>query len=77
MKGRRSVAYIDTDDKSISLRQDGGGAMKKEYPLNNIHQAILSVINSVDFPHSLAAKEEIKSWKFLQLNPEELIQKIP
>jgi predicted ATPase len=54
------------------LRQDGKGGIKKEFPLNNINQAILSIVNSVDFPHALAAKEEIKSWKFLQLNPEDL-----
>lgn len=70
--GKRGVAYIDTDSASINLRQDGKGGIKKEYPLNNINQAILSVVNSIDFPHSLAAKEEIRNWKFLQLNPEEL-----
>ncbi|MBS1637699.1 MAG: AAA family ATPase [Bacteroidetes bacterium] len=71
--GKRGVAYIDTDNnRAISLRQDGTGGVKKEYPLNKIHQAIISVVNSIDFPHALAAKEEIKGWKFLQLNPEEL-----
>lgn len=70
--GKRGVAYIDTVFDRVNLRQDGKGGIKKEYPLNNISQAILSIVNSVDFPHALAAKEEIKSWKFLQLNPEEL-----
>ncbi|RYX84399.1 ATP-binding protein, partial [bacterium] len=46
----------------------------KEFSLNNINQAILSVVNSIDFPHALAAKEEIRNWKFLQLNPEDLRQ---
>lgn len=70
--GKRGVAYIDTDTDRINLRQDGKGGIKKEYPLNNINQAIISIVNSVDFPHALATKEEIKNWKFLQLNPEEL-----
>ncbi len=70
--GKRGVAYIDTENDRINLRQDGKGGIKKEFPLNNINQAILSIVNSVDFPHALAAKEEIKSWKFLQLNPEDL-----
>ncbi len=72
--GKRGVAYIDTDNDRVNLRQDGKGGIKKEFPLNNINQAILSVVNSVDFPHALAAKEEIKSWRFLQLNPEDLRQ---
>ncbi len=72
--GKRGVAYIDTDNDRVNLRQDGKGGIKKEFSLNNINQAILSVVNSVDFPHALAAKEEIKSWRFLQLNPEYLRQ---
>jgi predicted ATPase len=70
--GKRGVAYIDTENDRINLRQDGKGGIKKEFPLNNINQAILSIVNSVDFPHALAAKEEIRNWKFLQLNPEDL-----
>jgi predicted ATPase len=70
--GKRGVAYIDTDNDRVNLRQDGKGGIKKEFPLNNINQAIISVVNSVDFPHALAAKEEIKNWRFLQLNPEDL-----
>jgi predicted ATPase len=73
--GKRGVAYIDTESgRSINLRQDGKGGVKKEFPLNNISQAIISVVNSVDFPHALAAKEEIKNWHFLQLNPDDLRQ---
>ncbi len=72
--GKRGVAYIDTDNDRVNLRQDGKGGIKKEFSLNNINQAILSVVNSVDFPHALAAKEEIKNWRFLQLNPEDLRQ---
>ena len=72
--GKRGVAYIDTSDDRINLRQDGKGGIKKEFSLNSINQAIISVVNSIDFPHALAAKEEIKKWKFLQLNPEDLRQ---
>jgi predicted ATPase len=72
--GKRGVAYIDTSGDRINLRQDGKGGIKKEFSLNNINQAIISVVNSIDFPHALAAKEEIRNWKFLQLNPEALRQ---
>lgn len=72
--GKRGVAYIDTSGDRINLRQDGKGGIKKEFSLSNINQAIISVVNSIDFPHALAAKEEMKNWKFLQLNPEDLRQ---
>lgn len=71
--GKRGTAYIDTEPgRSINLRQDGKGGIKKEFALNNISQAVIGSVNSVDFPHALAAKEEIKNWRFLQLNPEDL-----
>ena len=54
--GKRGVAYIDTDNDRVNLRQYGKGGIKKEFSLNNINQAIISVVNSVDFPHALAAK---------------------
>ncbi len=74
MTGKRGVAYIDTENDRVNLRQDGKGGIKKEFSLNNINQAIISVVNSVDFPHALAAKQEIQAWRFLQLNPEDLRQ---
>lgn len=70
--GKRGVPYIETENDRISLRQDGSGGMKKEFPLPNIFQSIITIVNSVDFPHVLAAKEEIQNWRFLQLNPEDL-----
>lgn len=73
--GRRGKPYIYTEEKSgavtIKLPQDGrqGG---KETPANVVAQTVLSGINSVDFPHAFAAKEEMRQWKFLQLSPHEL-----
>ncbi len=73
--GKRGKPYIETEEKngivSIKIPQDGrqGG---KATPANAITQTVLSGINSVDFPHAFAAKEEMRSWKFLHLNPEDL-----
>lgn len=63
--------YKEGDKIGIKIRQDGrqGG---KETPADTISQTVLGGINSVDFPHIYAVKEEMKSWKFLQLNPEYL-----
>ena len=72
--GRRGFPYIETEkDRAIILRQDGSGGGKKEFPINpGITQTILSSINSVDFRHAFALKQELISWKFLQLNPQVL-----
>jgi predicted ATPase len=69
--GKRTTPYIETEEeRAIVLRQDGGGGNKKEYPISAIHQTILSGINSIDFKHAYAMREELRSWKFLQLNPQ-------
>lgn len=72
--GRRGFPYIETDgERAIILRQDGGGGAKKEFSVvSGITQTILSSINSVDFRHAFAVKEELISWRFLQLNPQAL-----
>ncbi|KAF0250033.1 MAG: hypothetical protein FD167_569 [bacterium] len=67
--------FIQTIEQSgiptIKIRQDGkqGG---KATPANAVSQTVLGGINSVDFPHVFAAKEEMRGWKFLQLNPKDL-----
>jgi len=74
-KGGTSTPFIETKTinglPTISIRQDGrqGG---KATPANSINQTVLGGVNSVDFPHVFAAKEEMRNWRFMQLNPEEL-----
>lgn len=74
--GRRQRPYIFTENQndilSIVLPQDGTGGNRKTFPAKNASQTVLSSINSVDFPHVFAVKEEMRSWKFFQLNPEDL-----
>ena len=73
--GGTSKPFIETTEQNniptIKIRQDGrqGG---KATPANAVSQTVLGGINSVDFPHAFAVKEEMRSWKFLQLNPENL-----
>ncbi len=76
-KGKRGIPYIQTESESgiptVLVPQDGvQGGNKRRFPLNNASRTVLSSFDSVDFPHVLAAKEEMRSWRFLQLNPEEL-----
>lgn len=77
--GRRATPYIYTEQRSdvqtVIVPQDGvQGGNKRTFPLNNATRSVLSSFDTVDFRHILAAKEEMKSWKFLQLNPEDLRQ---
>jgi predicted ATPase len=62
---------LDGDKIAIKIRQDGGHGGKAT-PAIAASQTVLGGINSVDFQHAFAAKEEMRSWQFLQLNPEDL-----
>lgn len=69
--------YIQTTEENgiptIRIRQDTyqGG---RSTPANTISQTVLGGVVNTDFPHVFAAKEEMRSWQFLQLNPEHLRQ---
>jgi len=73
--GGSRVPFIKTiqqnERTTIKIRQDGrqGG---KATPADAVSQTVLGNISSVDFPHAFAVKEEMRSWMFLQLNPEDL-----
>lgn len=83
LSGRRSVPYIQTIEEesgvlTVEVPQDilrsEGKRPKRRFPLNNATRTVLSSFDTVDYPHVFAAKEEMKSWKFLELNPEDLRQ---
>jgi len=77
-KGKRGIPYIYTTTEgsipTVSVPQDGSQGKRRRFPLNSATRTVLSSFDTIDFPHVLAAKEEMKSWKFLQLNPEDLRQ---
>jgi predicted ATPase len=77
--GKRTIPYIQTEKKvsekdivTVLVPQDGTTGNKRRFPLNNATRTVLSSFDTIDFPHVLAAKEEMRSWRFLQLNPEDL-----
>lgn len=74
--GRRQTPYIDTSNyngvQTTVVSQDGSQGKKRLFPLNHASRTVLSSFDSVDFKHILAAKKEMMSWRFLQLNPEDL-----
>lgn len=76
--GKRSVPYYQTKEENglpvVFISQDGTSGNKRKINLQHATRTILSSFDTVDFRHILAAKEEMRSWKFLQLNPEDLRQ---
>lgn len=74
--GKRGQPYIDTikegEKLTVEVPQDGTGGNKRKYPIKKASRTVLSNFDTIEFPHVLAAKEEMKSWQFLQLNPEDL-----
>lgn len=74
--GRRSD-FISTEEKSgqtiIRLKQDGGDTGRAlDIAARRSSRTVLSTINTADKPTALAAKREMQSWKFLQLEPARL-----
>lgn len=73
ISGGSGKPYIYTDEEkgqpTITIRQDGGHGRGRSVCANAVNQTVLGSINSVDFPHILAARQEISSWNFMQLNP--------
>lgn len=68
--------FISTDNatlgqNTIHLHQDGHGGRKSSVA-DKIERTVLSGATNTEFPHAFAAREEIRTWKFLQLNPEVL-----
>lgn len=74
--GPRGTPYIYTEEvngiPTVSVPQDGTGGIKRSFPILNSSRTVLSSFDGIDFPHILAAREEMKSWRYLQFNPEDL-----
>ncbi len=72
----RSTPFISTVEKesgiaTISLHQDGHRERKSRVA-EKVERTILSGVTNTEFPHAFAVHEEIRSWKFLHLNPDVL-----
>ncbi len=65
------TSFISTEQETIHLHQDGRGGRKSSVA-EKIERTVLSGVSNTEFPHAFAAREEIRNWKFLQLNPEVL-----
>lgn len=72
LKSGRTVPFISTgsDDRSgtVFLHQDGrGGDMAAV--AHAAERTVLSTIANTEFPHAFAAREEMRSWRVIDLDP--------
>ena len=76
--GGTRTPYIKTDEEQgvriITVRQDGTKGNKRTFFADKVSQTVLSSIETVDFPHIFAVREELRNWRFMQLNPDALRQ---
>lgn len=79
LTGRRTSSFISTEEEEgirfIKLHQDGGSSGR---PLSRraakLPRTVLSATNAAESPTALVAKQEMRSWRLLQLEPTALRQ---
>jgi predicted ATPase len=52
--------------------RDEEKTVEHSFPAEGVKQSVLSAFIKIDFKHILSAREEMRHWKFLQFNPEDL-----
>jgi len=71
--GRRAIPFISTeasgDECVIVLHQDGSGGGPVTRSAGNLPRTVLSVANTAATPTALLARQEMLSWRLLQLEP--------
>ena len=71
--GRRATPFISTevqdDGHVIVLHQDGSGGGPVARSASNLPRTVLSVANTAATPTALLARQEMLSWRLLQLEP--------
>lgn len=77
--GRRTSSFISTerDDENcyIKLHQDGGSSGRPlSRPAVKLPRTVLSATNAAENPTALITRQEMRSWRLLQLEPTSLRQ---
>lgn len=80
IRSKRQVPWLTTETeagkaRSFKISQDGHQGRTR--PAEAAEATVLSSITSVEFPHLYALKAEMRSWRFLQLDPTELRRPSP
>lgn len=74
LKGHRTAPFISTAEEGasriIKIHQDGGSQGRPRSLLaSNLPRTTLSVINAAESPTATMARNEMRSWRLLQLEP--------
>ena len=64
---------VEQGAATVFLHQDGRSGRKGSVA-SRMERTVLSGVPNTEFPHAYAARSEMESWRFLQLNPEVLRQ---
>jgi predicted ATPase len=71
--GRRTSHFISTeDDGTIKLHQEGRAGRTRSFPAQTLPRTVLSTVNAAESPTALLARNELRSWRRLQLEPSAL-----
>ncbi len=76
VRGKRTANFISTwgegEEREIGFNQDGQAGKVIRRKISQLPKTILSVANALMSPTALVVKNEMQSWKLIQLNPEAL-----
>ena len=77
LRGRRVVPFISTEGagsaRAIKLHQDGGaGGRPSSRSAANLPRTVLSAANAAESPTVALVRNEMRSWRLLQLEPSSL-----
>jgi predicted ATPase len=67
----RRSAYLETEpsEQAFRLHRDGSQGRVRLLPAVSAEATVLSSITTAEFGHLYALREELRSWRFLQLDP--------
>ncbi|MDX2282539.1 MAG: AAA family ATPase [Bacteroidia bacterium] len=66
--GRSPFISSESDANTVNLHQDKGSRGRPR-PIADLESTMLSGVTNTEFPHALAVREEMRHWRFMQLNP--------
>lgn len=73
LSGRRTTPFISTIEKDeeiqIRIHQDGSQGKPRSFLAKNLPRTVISTANAAESPTAQLAKEEMHSWRLLQLEP--------
>jgi predicted ATPase len=71
LKSSRQNPWLTTEvaERSVSFKISQDGHQGRTRPAEAAEATVLSSIGSVEFPHLYALRAEMRSWRFLQLDP--------